>query len=111
VVPSVQGVHARPSLHCEVVVHVAPGASVPQKPELQVKPEQQSVSWVHAAPSVSQHVPLVQELPLQQSVAVAQAEPAAEQVWQEPWLQMFEQQSDASVQLLPSFAQLPHEPL
>ncbi len=111
VVPSDQGVQGSPSLHCAVVVHVAPGASVPQNPELQVKPEQQSASWAQAAFAALQHVPPLQELPLQQSVAVAHVEPAAEQVWHDPSLQMFEQQSDASVQVLPSFEQLPHEPL
>ena len=111
VVLSIQLVQGRPPPHWVDVVHVAPAAKVPQTPELQVRPEQQSVSVEQAALAALQHVPPVHELPLQQSVAVAQAVPVAEHVWHEPSLQMFEQQSEASVQMLPSSEQLSHEPL
>jgi hypothetical protein len=99
-------VHGSPPLHCDAVVQVAPGASRLQAPSLQAKPPQQSPLLVHVPPAAPVH-----ELPLQQSVAVAHVEPACAHVWHEPALQMFEQQSDANVHVVPSPEQLPQLPL
>jgi hypothetical protein len=112
VVPSgLHVVHGSPPPHCAVAVQVAPGASRLQVPFVQLRPPQQSVLVLHVAPAALQQTPVVQELPLQQSAVVAQVDPALAHVWHEPALQMFEQQSDASVHDVPSPEQLPHAPL
>lgn len=103
----VQGI---PPLHWVLAVHAAPGARRPQLPPTQLSPLQQSASWEQVPCAAAQQAPAVHVVPLQQSCWPAQAAPAAAHIWQVPSLQMFEQQSDASVHASPSPEQSPHFP-
>jgi hypothetical protein len=112
--PQVPAVQAFPLQHSAELLHASPrGRQVAQAPAMQnfcVVP-QHSLALVQAEPTPEQQVFVLgsQVVPLQQAEPPPpQNSPTAEQCWQTPLLQMFEQQSLASVQVSLSMEQLPH---
>jgi hypothetical protein len=94
-----------------------PAHPLPEPPQgfLQVPPEhsrpsQQSVSLPHAAPSGAQHWPAWHESGVQHSALVVQLPPAGAHSVHTPALQMFEQQSLASVHAEPAGLHELHAP-
>jgi hypothetical protein len=71
---------------------------------------QQSLSPEHAPPLVLQHEPELQPSPAQHSLAELQDPPPAEHSAHEPFVQMLEQQSLASVQVSKVGLQVEHRP-
>jgi hypothetical protein len=71
---------------------------------------QQSLSPVQVPPLVLQHEPELQPSPLQHSLAVLHESPPGEHSAHEPFWQMFEQQSLASVQVSKVGLQVEHSP-
>jgi hypothetical protein len=102
----------RPLQHSAVPAHALPE---PPQGFLQVPPEhsrplQQSPSLPHAAPSGAQHSPAWQDSGVQHWALVVQLPPAGAQSVHTPALQMFEQQSLASVHAEPAGLHELHAP-
>jgi len=110
--PQVPLMQLLPLQHCEVELQASPaGKQVAHTPATQnfCPVPQHSEGFSQAEPTPAQQVWPLQVLPLQHAaLPPPQESPTPEQCWQMPLLQMFEQQSLASVQTSLSPEQLPH---